>query len=57
MALLELPHILLSDVLEVLDVEEEAEAQLQLDLRLAILELLLPDLWDVEIVGEYSLDK
>lgn len=56
-ALLELLHILLTDVLEVLYVEEQAEPQLKLDLRLVILELLLPDLRDVEIVVEHSLDE
>lgn len=56
-ALLELLHVLLSDVLEVLYVEEQTEPQLQLNLGLAILELLLPDLGDVQIVVEDSVDE
>lgn len=55
--LLELLHILLRDVLDILHVEQQTKPQFQLNLGLVILELLLPDLSDVQIMVEDAVDK
>lgn len=57
MSLLELLHIFLGNALEILHVEQQTKPQFQLNLRLAIFELFLPDLGDVQLMVENTVDK
>ena len=55
--LFELLQLLLSDRLEVLDVEEQAQPQLDFHLALALLEEVFADGRDVQVMSEYPLDQ